>query len=184
MKKYTDEIWKDILHYEGLYQVSNFGRVKSLKRMCISKNNSQRIVKEIFLKQRMDRYGYVKVAPNKDDKAYQKTVHRLVAIAFIPNPNDLPEVNHKDGDKTNNHVDNLEWCDASYNQLHAIKLGLKVTIRGEDTYNNKLSDLQVLEIRAKYIPRKYSLYKLAVEYSVSPQLIHDIVKNKRWKHLL
>ena len=101
------EIWKDIKGYEGLYQVSNLGRVKSLSR----KNHP----KEEFRNLITNSKGYLIVNLLKNNKGKTNKVHRLVAEAFIPNPNNYPQVNHKDENKTNNHVDNLEWCTNKYN---------------------------------------------------------------------
>lgn len=101
------ELWRDVVGYEGLYQVSNFGRVKSL--------NYHRSGEPRIIAQRQDRYGYKAVNLSKDGAARQVSVHRLVATAFIPNPDYLPQVNHKDEDKTNNTADNLEWCTNKYN---------------------------------------------------------------------
>lgn len=101
------EQWKDIKGFEGLYQVSNEGRVKSLG------NDKSR--KEKILKGRNNGKGYLVVCLWKDGKRVWKLIHRLVAETFLPNPNNYKEVNHKDECKTNNSVDNLEWCDRSYN---------------------------------------------------------------------
>ena len=101
------EIWKDIKGYEGLYQVSNKGRVKSL--------NYRRTGKEGILKGKPDKDGYLRVGLCKNKKQKPFYIHRLVAKAFLPNPNNLPEVNHIDENKENNHVENLEWCDRKYN---------------------------------------------------------------------
>lgn len=101
------EIWKDIEGYEGLYQVSNLGRVKSL--------NYKRTGKERILKAGKSGYGYLQVNLYKDGNREQPLVHRLVATAFLDNPDNLPEVNHKDEDKTNNCVENLEYCSRLYN---------------------------------------------------------------------
>ena len=101
MKK---EYWKPVVGYEGLYEVSNLGRVKSLK-----------FGKERILKPQKDTSGYLCVTLCKNNNQCQFKVHRLVAEAFIPNPNNLPQINHKDECKTNNIVSNLEWCDRKYN---------------------------------------------------------------------
>ena len=98
------EIWKDIKEYEGLYEVSNSGRVKSI-----------RFGKERILKLGTDRYGYLYVILAKNNKQKTFRIHRLVAEAFIPNPDNLPMINHRDENKSNNNVENLEWCDNKYN---------------------------------------------------------------------
>ena len=103
----TKEVWKDIEGYEGVYQVSNKRRVKSL-----SYHHSG---KEGILKQCKSKDGYLKVCLFKNGKQTTFSVHRIVASAFINNYNNYPEINHKDEDKTNNCVENLEWCDRKYN---------------------------------------------------------------------
>ena len=98
-----EEVWKDITGYEGLYQVSNFGNIKR-----DGKN----------LSPGLGGNGYYLVVLSKNGKTKSATVHRLVASAFIPNPNNYPYVNHKDETRTNNHVDNLEWCTPRYNAIY------------------------------------------------------------------
>ena len=110
----TEEIWKDVVGYEGYYQVSNMGRVKSLERKCKCCGNSTRTIRSKILKPGNDK-GYLKVNLHKDNKTKQHTVHRLVAIAFLPNENNYPCVNHKDENPSNNNVSNLEWCSYEYN---------------------------------------------------------------------
>ena len=97
------EVWKDIKGYEGLYHISNLGRVKTVRKNYIKK-----------LYERPD--GYTQVCLCKKGKVTTRRIHILVAKAFIPNPLNLPEVNHKDENKTNNCVDNLEWCNTTYNK--------------------------------------------------------------------
>lgn len=112
------EEWKDIKWYEGLYQVSNLGRVKSLPKDVFVSNptfTGYRHTKEKILKPSKNGAGYQVVILCNNNKKYQVYVHRLVAQAFIPNPNNLPEVNHKDENPLNNIVDNLEWCTHKYN---------------------------------------------------------------------
>ena len=110
-----EEIWKDIKDYEGLYQVSNWGRVKSLDRWVKSCYGSKQLKKGQVLKICNDLNGYLFVSLCKNGKHTIYLVHRLVAEAFIPNPYNLPQVNHKDEDKQNNHYLNLEWCTHEYN---------------------------------------------------------------------
>ena len=113
--KDTEEIWKDIKGYEGLYQVSSEGRVKILDRVTTGKGGRKYHRKERILKYRMTHDGYLQVGmSNKDGRKYL-SVHRLVAKAFIKNPENKPQVNHKDEVKTNNCVDNLEWMTAKEN---------------------------------------------------------------------
>ena len=101
------EIWKDCKGYEGLYQVSNLGRIWSIKR-------------QRYLKGCGDKDGYLRVnLTAKNGKVKTERIHRLVAIAFIPNPLGLPVVNHKDENKQNNAVDNLEWCSVRYNNIYS-----------------------------------------------------------------
>ena len=120
-----EEIWKDIEGFEGLYQVSNLGRVRSLDRIAKRQRNGQSYdipVNGKILGQRPIKKGYLRVALSKGYKQMSYLqVHRLVAVAFIPNPDNLPQVNHIDEDKTNNRVDNLEWCNNKYNSDHGTR---------------------------------------------------------------
>ena len=109
------EIWKDIKGYEGLYQVSNLGRVKSLAKTVIYCNGKVYHYAETIMKLQEHRRGYLKVGLKKDGLFRNVFVHRLVANAFIPNSNNLSQVNHIDENPKNNRVDNLEWCDCQYN---------------------------------------------------------------------
>jgi uncharacterized protein YerC len=107
----NQEIWKDIVGYEGLYQVSNLGNVKSF--------NKNKLMKIGFHQD-----GYNRLWLSKENKSKGFLLHRLIAIHFIPNPNNLPEVNHKDANKLNNSIGNLEWCSHSENMAHANAMGL------------------------------------------------------------
>lgn len=134
-----EEIWKPINDYPG-YEISNLGRVKSYKMDKINGKimNPYKTTK-----------GYLQIDISLDGRARKNrrhlAIHRLVAIAFLPNPNNYPQVNHKDGDKTNNHVWNLEWVTAKENTNHAIKTGLRVN-SGEEFHSSKLSNKDVHKI--------------------------------------
>lgn len=111
------EIWRDIEGYEGSYQVSNLGRVRAVDRVVYGKLSYKngRFVKGRVLKLRKNKEGYVKVNLNKDGVKSTYDVHKLVADAFMSNPNNFPQINHRDENKANNQVFNLEYCDAHYN---------------------------------------------------------------------
>ena len=112
MKK---EYWKPIVGYENLYEVSNLGRIRSFDRWVKSKNGSIRICRGRILKPYTNKDGYLYVVLSKNNKHKTYKVHRLVAQAFLDNPNNLPQVNHKDENPLNNNVNNLEWCNSKYN---------------------------------------------------------------------
>ena len=114
------EIWKDLTGYIGIYQVSNNGRIKSLSRKIVRKNGQFAKVKETILKPGTDRYGYSFVVLCNDRVKRTTAIHRLVAAAFIPNPDNLPEIDHIDGDRANNHADNLRWVTVKENQNNPI----------------------------------------------------------------
>jgi len=129
---------KTLIGYEGLYQVSNLGRVKALERIrnC---NRGYGVIKEHIMKQTNSRSKYYRVPlTNKEHIKKYYLIHRLVAITFIPNPNNYGDVNHIDGNKSNNVVDNLEWCTRSYNIKHAFDTGLNPSKKKIIEYINNL----------------------------------------------
>ena len=132
-----EEIWRDVKGYEGLYQVSNFGRVKSLRRLTRCKNDSYGIVKERILKTSLHN-GYRIVSFLKDNKRKTFSVHRLVAIAFIANPDNLPQINHKDEIKSNSIANNLEWCTHKYNCNYGSFQKNKAKSNSKKTYKTSI----------------------------------------------
>ena len=111
--KHRIEVWRDVPGYEGKYQVSNTGQVRSLNYMHTGKTK--------ILKQDTSKRGYKRVILSKNGKVKAYSVHRLVAIAFIPNPNNWPQVNHKDENPANNFYKNLEWCTPKYNMNYGTR---------------------------------------------------------------
>lgn len=166
------EIWKPIKGYEGYYQVSNLGNVRSLDRIVTYSNNKIYLYKSRIRKPYKDRGGYLTCDLRKNSKGKNAKVHRLVAEAFIPNPNNLPQVNHRDEDKTNNHVENLEWCDGKYN----VNYGTAIQRSAEKRLNSpKLSkpvlqlDLETNQIIAEYpsargAERQLNIYNGGISY--------------------
>lgn len=190
-----EEIWKDIQGYEGIYQVSNLGRVKSLPREnryynpwagkeCV-RNYKERIMK---LKKNRGGYHVAHLRDEENNKEGWPTVHRLVATAFIENREQKPTINHKDGVKTNNFVENLEWATCSENTQHAYDMGLAKSVvaqyakKGSEHPHSKLKESDILEIRQK---RKegMTLVAIAAEYGVYFSSIHKICKGESWTHI-
>lgn len=176
------EIWKDIEGYEGIYQVSNTARVIGLPRKFIRKDGKSYIVKKREIKVRIGWGGYYNVALSLDGKKKTYPIHRLVAQAFIPNPLNKSQVNHIDGNKGNNNVDNLEWVTGSENVAHAFRTGLRKTVVG----NHKLSEDDVRYIRKKYKNRtcyRWGKKELAKELGISTSTIDFVLKGITWKEV-
>jgi len=176
-----EEIWKDIAGYEGCYQVSNKGRMKSLLRVVKHLTGGKLTVSEKILTLK-DRNGYDHISLWKENIEKRFKVHRLVAQAFIPNPENKPQVNHIDGDRKNNHVSNLEWVTGKENAQHAIKTGLTVSPRGVDVPISKLKDADVIEMR--------KLRHNGLEYPVIAKMFGVAVRATRaacigvtWRHV-
>lgn len=125
-----NQIWKPVQEYNGFYEVSNHGLVRGVDRAIPMPGGRIRNVKEKLLKPKRSADGYLFVSLSKYGVTNTRYIHRLVAVAFIPNPHGLPEVNHKDGNKMNNVPDNLEWCTHQQNVMHAYENGLSSNIGG------------------------------------------------------
>lgn len=131
-----EEVWRDIKGYEGLYQVSNLGRVKSIGRYIKHWRGGLLFRKEKIMTPRINRYGYHQISLSKEGRFKTFTIHQLVAITFIPNPDNFTCVNHKDECKTNNVYTNLEWCDHKYNSNYGTR---NIRIKNSETNNIKKS---------------------------------------------
>ena len=164
--------------YEGLYEVSNTGKVRSLDKY----DRCGRFKKGIVLSNCDNGNGYMVVYLKRDTKRKTKCVHRLVAEVFIDNPNNLPEVNHIDGNKQNNHVDNLEWCTTSENIKHAYRIGLNYPRKGVENINAKLTEDDVRYIRKnhkRYDP-EYGYAALARRFGVSETVIKYVAWGRKY----
>lgn len=149
------------------YSISKDGKVY---------NNSREFAE---LKPTKDTKGYLRITLSKKSKQTTFKVHRLVAQTFIPNPENKPQVNHKNGIKTDNRVDNLEWATAHENTKHAYDNGLNL----KPPAVKKLNEQQVLEIRAKFKKKIVTREMLGKEYNVTANCIKDVILRKSWKHI-
>jgi hypothetical protein len=165
-----NEIWKDIAGYEGYYQVSNLGRVRSYPR-----NGTSYFIK--ILKARID-MGYERVWLSRGNMVKPQKISRLVASVFIPNINNKPEVNHINGVKTDNRVENLEWVTKSENIKHAFATGLANPVKYQ--CHTKLNDAIVNEVR-KLCKTGIRQVQIAKMFNISPQKVSAIKLGKVWK---
>lgn len=167
------EIWRDIKGFDGEYQVSTKGRVKSFHYHKI-----------FILKQRLNKKGYYSVALYKNGKSRHYRVNRLVAEAFIPNPENKPLVHHRDDNPSNNCVENLEWVTEEENTRYALAAGRMKT--GSAHYRAKFTEEDIRFIRTHYIPRHpiFSAAALAEKYGVYESTIYNILRRKTWKHVV
>jgi len=177
--KNKTEIWKDIVGYEGYYQVSNYGRIRTLDK--ISKNRWGEYLKRGKMRKLyLTKHGYVQMDLSKFGRKKSFKVHRLLAIAFIPNPENKRCVNHIDGNKTNNHIDNLEWVTDSENVIHGFKIGLITRPLGQDHHGSKLTDKDVLYIRSE---KSISNVEIAKKYGLCRSTIIKIKSRILWSHI-
>ncbi len=177
-----DEVWKDIPGYEGIYQASTFGRIKALSKILKHWKGGDSLFKEAILRPRKAK-GYVSVALYNNLIRKDIDIHRLIALTFIPNPENKPEVNHKDGIKTNNKVGNLEWNTSKENKDHAKEKGLNIGLKGEDNNLSKLTEKEVLDIRRLNPIKAESKKILQIKYNICKSTINDIISRRTWKHI-
>lgn len=182
------ENWLDIPNYEELYEIDTFGNIKS-KDKKVKNKNGYRIIKGKILKPKYDKYGYLKIGLTKNNKQKFYFVHRLVAKTFLPNPNNYLIINHKDGNKTNNYIGNLEWCTQKYNIKHAYDNGLKKGVsadhKGSKHPRSKLTEKEVQMILENkkagvHIKACYVLFKDKISFKG----FQNIWYGYAWKHLV
>jgi hypothetical protein len=172
------EKWKDISGFEGKYQISNIGRVRSLDRIT---NNRQ--FKGAIKTPQISNTGYYRVhlcTENRKTKPF--SIHRLVATHFLPSIGGKNVVNHIDGDKLNNRLDNLEWVTISENTKHSYDTGLQIMGRSEKNPASKYTEGQIREVK-KLSKMNYSRKHISEATGVSRAMIHSVLKNKSWTHV-
>lgn len=170
---------KSITDYEGYYDITSSGRVFSKKRK-VPRRDHYKTIGGMFLKSRLHN-GYPIINLHKEGKMKTKMIHRLVAQHFIPNPLNKPQVNHKDGNKSNNSVENLEWATSTENKLHAAAIGLAYI--GELNGCSKLTKEQVKEMRFYHKTKRKSNEKTWDKYNISSGHYYDIINRKYWAWL-
>lgn len=178
MKFYSKETWKPIPGYNGSYEASSMGRIKSL-----GKDSGTLLKKrpkhDTIMKQYVSKTGYANVGLSKNGVCRQYRVHKLIAFAFIKNKNKYPYINHKDCNKLNNNISNLEWCTHLQNIRHAVRNGKFDNRKGEQHGYSKLKKKQVLFIRKS----KIRSFKLAKKFNVTPQAIYRVRKFLTWTYI-
>jgi hypothetical protein len=162
------EEWREIPGYEGFYWASSEGRIRNRFGKIRTLSNH--------------RDGYLKISLSVRNAKTTGSVHRLVASAFIPNPENKPQINHKDGNKRNNIISNLEWSTSEENNNHAYETGLNKCI-GSNHHQSKLTESDVIEIREKYSIGNRSYSSLSEEYGVSKGTIAFIIRRVYWQHI-
>lgn len=173
------EIWRDVAGFEGYYMISNLGRIKSLTRKITEKTGKVNILKSRIIRQCVNDQGYWRFTANKDGKRKGLLQHRLIATAFIPNPENKPFINHKNGIRSDNRIENLEWCTHQENVDHSWRTGLNQNI-GEGNSVSKLTLKDVLYIKKVYEDKWGQQSSLARMFNVTPSAIASVVKNKSW----
>ncbi len=174
------EAWKDISDYEGLYQVSNLGRIKALPRDRRNQHGSWVSPEKILSPGDSNGYPVVSLTKNKIVRGF--LVHRVVAIHFIYNSADKREVNHIDGNKRNNILSNLEWCTPVENAKHAASIGLLRPRIGSQNGRSKLTESDIVKIINLY-KSGHNQYEIMKIFGISQANVSIIVNRKTWSHL-
>lgn len=177
-----EELWYDIKGYEDYYEITKSGNIRSKPRRVNFKINNTRFVPPKILSTRVNNRGYISTELNTNNIGKCVIIHVLIARTFIPNPENKPQVNHINGIKTDNRIENLEWCTAKENRIHAINTGLSKSFKGSDNYNVKLTKDEIYSIRER-VKNHESQLNLALEYNVHVGTIHKIHKRITWKHI-
>lgn len=183
MKK-GDRKWRDIPGFEGWYQASKAGKIRSKKRTVYYCDSARKqVYPSVVLIPGVTESGYSIVTLCLYAKRYTRRVCRLIGLTFIPNPENKPQINHKDGDKRNDAANNLEWSSGSENQLHRYRVLKKGAPTGESRVGSKMSNKGVMKLRKMYSTGKFTQRELGLKFGVSQTTVHEVVYKKRWNHI-
>lgn len=177
------EIWKSIPGFEGLYEISSLGNIKSLDRYVNHNSTFKALKKGKILKQKINKLGYKSIVLYSKNKRFYKYIHRLVAIEFIDNPEDKQCVNHIDGNPYNNNVKNLEWSTYKENIKHALDNDLMNPPIGERCAQSKIKKADVIDIRRAYSNTGIRQSDIARIYKLDQSTVSNIINRKIWKHI-
>ncbi len=178
------EEWRAVIGFEGYYEVSSLGRIKTVARTYTRKNGKILPIRSRIRKQVISSPGYPCVTLRREMKSWLKRVHRLVAMAFIPNPERKPQVNHKDRTRTNNRLDNLEWATNGENVRHGYTFPdrKRTRLRGEKSPMAKLTEQAVMFLRSVYIPRDrhFGATAMAREMNLDKTTVSKAISGENW----
>lgn len=183
--------WRPVPGWEGLYEVSSDGQVRSLPRRVVRRNGTVQNFKGKLLSPALNSCGYpcARLSDDVNGRREYQRVHRLVGQAFIENPSSLPQINHKNGCKSDNRVENLEWTDDKGNRTHAWRIDLRTRKhlpikRGEDNPIAKLTERDVLEARRERYEIGTPFRRIAERFGVSKKTIQYAISGRSWAHVL
>lgn len=175
-------LWKPVVGFEGLYEVSSEGEVRSVDRWLTTRRGARIFRKGVSMTPRIGKSGYLYINLYRDSLSFTKKVHRLVAEAFCPNPRGAVQVNHVDGQKLNNLAENLEWVTASENTRHAVANGLNAPQSGELSHRSSIKNSDVDKIRAKIL-EGVPLEEVARTFGVTRAVVSGIKSGRRWAEI-
>lgn len=176
------EVFKPITGYEKLYEVSNYGRIKSLGKSWSTKGKGRRTKTDTILAH-SNNSGYRRVTLSNNSSKKSFSVHTIVAKEFCENPNKLPIVNHKNSKRDDNYFENLEWTTYKGNAVHAFNSGTRLGRKGELHHNVRYSERDIRIIRKLYLDGKYSQREIAEMFEDYQSNICRIIGGKRWQHI-